>query len=182
MAYCISEVRHAEFPNAGVVAVALVQLGLPLDELLATFRSYVCPVVPQTGRGYQMDVAYNLEHYLAVRLQCDGLRPTRSRYELTYSPNLKQYADFGLVHDASRRRVLFEIEFRPNYEKDLVKFQIGANRGLLAVAVMVVAIDRKSLNAAYTTMPEYAAIVRVLSELRPAYPLVVVGLRGAHGA
>jgi hypothetical protein len=129
-----------------------------------------------------MDVADHLERYLESALRRDGLRPTRSRHDLTYSPRLNQHADFGLVHDASRRRVLFEIEFRPNYEKDLIKFQIGANLGGLAVAVMVVAIDRKAINASYTTMPEYSSIERVLAELRPTYPLLLLGLRGAHEA
>lgn len=181
MAYCISEVRHTEFPVEGAVDSVLASLGLPLDDLLAAFRSYVCPTVPRAGRGYQMELAEHLERYLEIKLSRDGLRPSRSRHELTYSPALNQHADFGLVHVSSNRRVLFEIEFRPNYEKDLVKFQVGVNREVMAVGVMVVAINRKSVNAAYTTMPEYAAVSKVLHELRPGYPLLLIGLRGTHG-
>jgi len=134
------------------------------------------------GRGYQMDLAADLEGYLERELRRDGLRPSRSRSDLTYSPFLNQHADFGLIHLASKQRILFEVEFRPNYEKDLVKFQIGHNSGLLGAAVMIVAIDRKSLNPAYTSMPEFDSVVRVLRELRPTYPLLVIGLRGGRNS
>ena len=180
MPYRISDVQYSEFPAEGAVESAVEKLGLSFMELIGAFRDYVCPAVPQAGRGYQMDVADHLERYLSDRLRRDGLRSTRSRYDLTYSPALNQHADFGLVHEATKKRILFEIEFRPNYEKDLIKFQIGANRGLLALGVMVVAIDRKSINASYTTMPEYASIAKVIHELAPSYPLLLVGLIGGH--
>ena len=76
----------------------------------------------------------------------------------------------------------FEIEFRPNYEKDLVKFQIGANSGILAVGVMILALDRRSLNPGYTSMPEYASALRIIDALQPKYPLLIVGIRGDHEA
>ena len=182
MPFCISEVRHAVFPNDAVVSTALSGLGLSLDDLIAAFQTYVCPATPQTGRGYQLDLAADLEQYLEGAVRRDGLRATRRRQELTYSSSLDRHADFGLVHDASGRRVLFEVEFRPDVERDLVQFQIGANGGVLALGVMIVTIDRKALNPADTTMPEYGPVLKVVSEFRPSYPLVVVGLRGAHAA
>lgn len=182
MAYCITEVRHREFPTAGAVATALASIGTSLEVFLTAFRTYICPISPQVGQGFQMNLADDLEAYLERTLKADGLRPTRSRYELTYSRSLNQHADFGLVHDPSQKRVLFEVEFRPNFEKDLVKFQIGANEGILAAAVMVVAINRRSVNAAYTTMPEYEAVAKIIAALNPSYPLLLIGLRGDHAA
>jgi hypothetical protein len=180
MPYHITKIRHELFPDAVTSERAFLNLGLSSSDVLRVFERYTCPTALTPGRGYQMDIAHDLEAYLEQELRRDGLRPSRWRYELTYSSKLNQHADFGLIHLSSNRRILFEIEFRPNYEKDLIKFQIGYNSGVLAAAVMVVAIDRKSLNPSYTSMPEYDSIVKVLNELKPQYNLLVVGLRGSH--
>jgi len=182
MPYCISEVRHREFPDAGAVSGTLASLGVSLDEVLAAFRGYICPIAPTAGRGYQTDLTEDLKGYLEKTLQRDGLRPTRARHELTYSRTLNEHAEFGLVHESSNRRVFVEVEFRPNFEKDLIRFQIGASEGILAAAVMVLAIDPRSIDAAYTTMPTYEAVTKVVEALRPTYPLILIGLRGAHAA
>jgi hypothetical protein len=182
MAYCISEVRHKEFPDAGAVAGALKTLGLSLDEVLAAFRGYICPLTPTAGRGYRTDLAEDLKGYLEKTLHRDGLRPTRARHDLAYSRTLDEHAEFGLVHESSNRRVFFEMEFRPSLEKDLIRFQVGASEGILAAAVMVLSIDPKSIDAAFTTMPTYEAATKVVEALRPSYPLILIGLRGAHAA
>ena len=182
MPFCISEVRHREFPSAGAVSSALSSVGSSLDTLLGAFRTYVCPVTPSAGRGFQEDLAHDLETYLERVLDGNGLRPTRRPADLTYSRSLKQHADFGLVHDATQKRVLFEVVFRPSFEEDLVSFQIGANEGSLATAVMVLPIDRRAINEAHTTMAEYDAVIRVVEALRPSYPLLLIGLRGSHAA
>jgi hypothetical protein len=182
MAYCISEVRHREFPDARVVGAALASTGLSLDELITAFRGYICPITPSAGRHYQADLAEDLKGYLEKTLPRDGLRPTRQRHDLTYSRSLNEHAEFGLVHERSNRRVFVEVEFRPNYERDLLKFQIGATEGILAAAVMVLAIDPKSIDAAHTFMPEYESVVKVIDALRPSYPLILIGLRGSHAA
>lgn len=180
MAYTIVETKHQAYPDESALSAALSAINLSIQDLLDPFKCYACPLPIAVGQGYQMAVADHLETYLEGALRRDGLRPSRSRYDLTYSPHLNQHADLGLVHTSSKRRVLFEIEFRPNYEKDLVKFQIGANSGLLAAGVMVLSLDRKSLNPGYTSMPEYASAIRVLDQLRPTYPLLVIGIRGQH--
>ena len=173
------------FPSRAFVDARLSELGITTEEMTRAFAAYRCPAALTAGQGYQMSIAADLEPYLERTLSRDGLRGTRSRYELTYSPTLNQHADFALVHAASKRRIYFEIEFRPNYEKDLVKFQIGQNAGLLAAAVMVVAIDRRTINPQpplYPSMPEYRSVVNVVRQLAPSYPLLVVGVLGAHAA
>lgn len=82
MAYCTSEVRRREFPDAGAVAAAIAPLGLSLDELLAAFRGYICPITPTTGRGFQVDLAEDLTAYLGKTLPRDGLRALRPSYPL----------------------------------------------------------------------------------------------------
>lgn len=182
MPYCISEVRHREFPSATAVSAALAPLGLSLDEVIAAFRGYICPIAPSTGRGYQADLADHIKGYLEQSLARDGLRPTRNRQFLSYSRALNEHADFGLIHERSNRIVFFEVEFRPNFERDLVKFQIGAGEGTLAVAVMVLSIDPKSIDATFATMPSYESVTKVIEALRPTYPLIAIGLRGSHAA
>lgn len=185
MAYTVTQIEHTLFPGASIVETLFDDLGLPLNELLVAIEHYSCPAPLISGRGYQIALAEDLGRYFEKELQRGGLRPTRSKYELTYSPALNQYADFALVHQPSKRRVLFEIEFRPNYEKDLIKFQIGHNSGILAAGVMIVAIDRKTINPKpprYPSMPEYRSVIRVVAELKPSYPLVIIGVRGEHAA
>ena len=182
MPFCISEVRHREFPNSGAVASALTSVGSSLEGVLDAFRGYICPVSPTAGRGFQEDLARDIEHYLERVLKGDELRPTRILNDLTYARALTHHADFALVHDPTRKRVLFEVVFRPNFEEDLVGFQIGANEGTLATGVMVVPIDRRAINEAHTTMAEYDGVTKVIEALRPSYPLLLIGLRGSHAA
>lgn len=182
MAYCISEVRHREFPKADSVSNAVSMLGLSLDELISAFRGYICPLSPSAGRGFQSDLAEDLKTYLENSLRRDGLRPTRERQYLSYSRALNEHAEFGLVHERSNRTVFFEIEFQPNYERDLIHFQIAAAEGILAAAVLVLPIDPKSLDPALATLPTFEAVTKVVDALRPPYPLILIGLRGSHAA
>lgn len=182
MSYCISEVRHREFPSAGAVGAALAHLGVSLEELVNAFRGYICPLSQTTGKGYESDLAEDLKGYLAKALQRDGLRPTSNRSHLAYSRSLPDHADFGLVHERSNRVLFVEMGFRPNYERDLLKFQIGASEGTLAAAVLVLSIDPKSIDATVATLPTYDAVTKVVEALSPSYPLLLVGLRGSHAA
>jgi hypothetical protein len=182
MPFCISEVRHREFPDSGSVSSALAAVGSSLETVVDAFRGYVCPITPVAGRGFQEDLAKDLEAYLERVLKGAALRGTRSPNDLAYSRALNRHADFALLHDPTRKRVLFEVVFRPNFEEELVGFQIGANEGTLAAAVMVVPIDRRAINEGHTTMAEYDGVTKVVEALRPSYPLLLIGLRGSHAA
>lgn len=182
MPYCISEVRHREFPDASTVSAALNSLGLSLDDILVPFRGYICPLSPSTSKGYLADLAEDLKGYLEKALPRDGLRPTRNRQFLAYSRALNYHADFGLIHERSNRAIFFEVEFRLNYERDLLKFQIGATEGTLAAAVMVLSIDPKSIDSAFATMPSFETVTKVIDALRVSYPLIAIGLRGSHAS
>src|SRR5262245_19541106 len=153
MPYCISEVRHREFPAPGAVGVALSALGLSLDQVLGAFQSYICPINPAAGRDFQHDLTADLKGYLERSLRHDGLHVGRNRADLAYSRTLNDHAEFALVHEKTNRRVFFEFEFKPNYEKDLVHFQIGVSEGTLAAAVMIVLIDPRSIDPGYVALP-----------------------------
>jgi hypothetical protein len=182
MAYCISEVRHREFPDAKVVSAALSALGITLEEVIAAFRGYICPLSRTSGKGYESGLAEDIKGYLGRALQRDGLRPTGNRSQLNYSRSLPDHADFGLVHERSNRVLFVEIGFRPNYERDLLKFQIGASEGTLAAAILVLSIDPKSIDASVATLPAYEAVIKVVEVMRPTFPLVMIGLRGSHAS
>lgn len=78
--------------------------------------------------------------------------------------------------------MLFQVEFGNGIEKDLINFQVGANEELLAAAVLLVPIDRATAGTALAGIAEYEAVNRLVAAVRPAYPLVVIGLRGSPPA
>jgi hypothetical protein len=157
-------------------------VGLSLEQVIGAFRGYICPIPPAAGRDFQHDLAEDMKKYLEGSLGHDGLHPARNRADLMYSRALNEHAAFGLVHEGSNRRIFFETEFKANYEKDLIRFQIGASEGTLAAAVMIVSIDPRSIDPAYANLPSYDTVLKTIDALRPSYPLIVIGLRGSHAA
>jgi len=174
--YVVTEVKRRCWPSAEAVEEALRTFGLSVSAMEAALRSCSHPTPPRDGVGFQLDLGPTIERHLSAVLAQDGLWPASTRY----SQNLNENADLAFGRDYSGRRVFVEIEFRPNVEKDLVKFQIGTNTGVLAVAVLILTTDRTSVNAGYTTMPEFGKFERVIEELRPSYPLLMLGFRGQH--
>jgi len=144
--------------------------------MVGALQSCSHPAAARDGVGFQLDLGPTIEQHLSTVVTGHGLRSASTRY----SPNLNEKADLAFGQDYTGRRVFVEVEFRPNVEKDLVKFQIGMNTGALIAAVLILTSDRKSVNAGYTTMPEFAKFERVIDELRPTYPLMMMGFRGEH--
>ncbi len=182
MAYRIIEVQTAHYPNRDAATQALEAFGLPEKLIADSLRRFVCaaPLVPD--QGYQKILASELEQHLRTDLLSEVVKHTSSNY----CPRLNEKADFALGRDGTDQRIYVEIEFRPNVEKDLVKFQIGYNSELLAAAVLILSSDRRTINPPkrssirYPTMPEFAKFIKVIRELRPNYPLLVCGILGAH--
>jgi hypothetical protein len=174
--YHLDESRFIAFPDDATVEAALAEAGLPRTTLEATIREFVCPASQVEGFGYQQSIADHLEAHLRAALAVSPLNQGSVRV----SPSLNEKADLVLALDPDRPAIYFEIEFRPNVEKDLIKFQIAYNHRRLAAAVLVVAVARGRVNAAYTTMPEFGKVSRLLAELAPPYPLLLVGIGGEH--
>lgn len=179
MAFAIRRVEAEAFPSLPTVEAALKRFATSPAELTANLMRFVCSAPPGRGnrQGYQQYLARELEAGFRQWLVADAGGSEAPR---RYSPNLGEVADVAVAHPDAAGRLFVEVEFRPNFEKDLVKFQIGWNSGSLAVAVLVVALSRADINAAYTTMPEYAKVLRTVRELRPQYPLYLVGVTGSH--
>ena len=177
MAFCLTDVKAAFFPTEAHIAGALKQFGLPESKIRAAVQKFVCQAAPDPVRGYQQEIAHDLQKHLE-RLLTTGRQLFASRAK--YSPNLNEKSDLTISRNGCEKRIYFEIEFRPNVEKDLVKFQIGANTGSLAVAVLILAVDRNTINTRYITMPEFGKFERLIRELKPSYPLVLYGIVGGH--
>jgi len=175
--YRITKVDATCFPSDEAMAASLEAFGLSADQLRTFIGAFECKAPLQQGVGYQQHIANELERHLRLRLTESGMLKHAST---SYSSALNEQADLAVAKTDGGRRLYIEIEFRPNVEKDLVKFQIGWNCELLGTAMLVLAINRRTINAAYTTMPEFAKFARVIRELRPPYPLLLIGISGDH--
>jgi hypothetical protein len=170
----IAEVTHRAWPDKERLRAALKPFSLSPGKIAAAISSCVHTRESYHQGGLQQFLASTIERHLDTALT-SGTK--LSRADDRYSPELNERADFALAYDHSKPRVFFEVEFRPNVEKDLVKFQIGANRGTLAAAVLILAMERGNINVSYTTMPEDHKFERIIQELMPTYPLLLVGIR-----
>lgn len=175
--YRITRVQFKAWPQEFAVEEALAAYGIGIDALTSLVGTCVHADPPVDGRGFQLDLGPTLKRHLYDALtDGSGLTPSVTKY----SPRLNEEADLAFETAGSTRRLYFEIEFRPNVEKDLVKFQIGVNSGWLGAAVLIVTLDLNCINPRYTTMPEFEKFQRVIDELRPTYPLLMIGFAGEH--
>jgi len=176
MIFRISEVMTAHFPDSPSVKDALQAHGVAENNILNALHAFECTVDSDNkAEGYQIRIAGELVKHLTTAI----VEKEKIIIENpTYCPRLNEKADLALAKSGSQKRIYFEIEFRPNVEKDLVKFQIGYNSSLLGAAVLVLATDRRGINPAYTTMPEFPKFKRLIQELRPVYPLLLCGIGG----
>jgi hypothetical protein len=70
-----------------------------------------------------------------------------------------------------------EIQFRPDFLKDITRFQLGYTSGRFQAIVYIVAIDRNTINDRYTTMPQFDDISEVLTQLEWfQIPVLLVGI------
>lgn len=58
-----------------------------------------------------------------------------------------------------------EIQFRPDFLKDITRFQLGYHSGRFQAIIYVIAIDRNTINNRYATMPQFRNVGDVLSQL-----------------
>lgn len=177
MSYHITSIEKRCFPDENLLTDALGKVNLTFNEIEEILCRFVCSDPVITGFGYQQSVATELESHLRSTLtQNNRLTSVSTKI----SPELNESADLAVAERYDMPAIFFELEFRPNFEKDLIKFQIAANRKKLLAGVLIVTVDRRKLNPGYTTMPEFRKVVRVVEEVDPKYPLLVIGLSGEH--
>jgi hypothetical protein len=178
MPYQVTRVDFRPFPDAASVDGALSPFSTGITDLTSLIKSFVCTIESTAQGGYQQYVATHLESLLRQTLT---RRPGNALASSRYSPNLGEKADLAIGANGGRS-LFFEIEFRPNVEKDLVKFHIGHLQKRLAAAILILSLDRNRLNPGYGTMPQYDKFVRVITEFQPQYPLLLIGIDGEHVA
>ena len=91
--------------------------------------------------------------------------------------NLNLRYKYDGVINIVTNRIALEIQFRPDFLKDITRFLIGFNAYRICAIVYIVSIDRNNINANYTTMPEYQIINSQLSLFTWfTIPILVVGV------
>jgi hypothetical protein len=60
-------------------------------------------------------------------------------------------------------RIGLEIQFRPDFLKDVTRFQMGFCRGRIDAMIYIVSINRDTINSGYLTMPQYNMLNQHLS-------------------
>ena len=87
-----------------------------------------------------------------------------------------QYKYDGLInHDNCKIGV--EVQFRPDFLKDITRFQIGFNAQRINAMIYIVAIDKNTINNNYKTMPQYNLINTQLASFTWLnVPIVVIGI------
>jgi hypothetical protein len=74
-------------------------------------------------------------------------------------------------------RIGLEIQFRPDFLKDVARFQMGFYRERIKAIIYIVAIDRNTINQRYTTMPEFGKVTSHLDLLNwLQVPILVIGI------
>ncbi len=180
MQFRIIQTQQFSWPTPHAVIAPLQDYQLTVSDFETTLNDFLDVTDPHADR-YTERLATNLVQHLASRLQRPGTRAlARPRSAVKYSPRLDHHADLVLSRDGGGGSVFIEVEFRPNFEKDLVKFRIGHNSGRLRLGVLIVAVSRRNIRGSYTSMPEFASVVSVLGEYKPDHPVLVIGIDGRH--
>ena len=74
-------------------------------------------------------------------------------------------------------RIGVEIQFRPDFLKDVARFQMGFYRERIKAMIYIVATDRTTINHTYTTMPEFGQVTSHLNLLNwLEVPVLVIGI------
>jgi hypothetical protein len=122
MIFRVSEVMTAHFPDSQSVKNALQVHGVAENNILAALHAFECTAPGDTLEGFQKRIAVELQNHLKIALVDNNVIINQ---DTRYCLQLNERADLALARSGSAKRIYFEIEFRPNVEKDLVKFQIG---------------------------------------------------------
>lgn len=74
-------------------------------------------------------------------------------------------------------RIGLEIQFRPDFLKDITRFQLGFHSNRINAMIYIVAIDRNTINPNYNSMPQYHLVINHLNQFNwLQIPILVVGI------
>lgn len=180
MTFRTTEVQFLTYPTEPAFKDALSGFNLLPDEIREVIAHFECrtPRLQGDKSGYQQNIAKRLVDELTGFFQSRGCTATP---EQKYSRAIGEKCDLLVVSQGGLNAYV-EIEFRPNVEKDILKFEIAWRKESLALAVLIVAIDHKGINSNYGTMPKFSKVARVLEEFQPEFPLMLIGIDGKECA
>ncbi len=103
---------------------------------------------------------------------------------LTANNEIKCSPNVGYKHDGvvttENNRIGLEVQFRPDFLKDICRFQLGYYSNRIQAGVYIVGKDRNTINRGYTSMPGYRLITRQLPHFYDwlPIPIAVIGING----
>ena len=165
----------------------LMPQGLNLSEILSKYNTSISEIEialrdhvflhKDANSGFQSQLHTQLIALFESRFNQKGCLASVAKY----SPKLRLKPDVALERLDGTKRIFFEIEFRPNDFKDVVKFEIGY-KYTLELGVMIMAINKNNINRAYKSMPNYFNFKKILSEYDPQFPMLLLGIDGEFSA
>lgn len=176
MSFSITDLEYYVSPDQFDLDGFLSEYGICFAEIEQLLKGQVF-THKNASKGFQVDLAKQLEDLLRHFFRTKGERQVHLG-SFRYSARLGEKPDVAIEHAESGRVIFVEVEFRPNEFKDIVKFQIGHRKGNLGLGILVVAKHKRKINANYHTMPEYSKCRRIIEELQPDCPILLIGIDG----
>lgn len=147
------------------------QLGLNQDYIEEIIRSVLEVQFPRPNQRIQ----FELSNQIIQKFQNTFETFSTDTNEIKCDERLNYKFDGVFENEASR--IGLEIQFRPDFLKDITRFQMGFHSSRVNAIIYIVAIDRETINPNYTTMPEYDKVAEHLCRLNwLQVPILVIGI------
>ncbi len=139
---------------------------------IASLKNNLCEVNFPTP---MFKIQTELSNRIVAQFKETDVHFTDAPNEIRCHPQLNYKYDGVFITDTVR--IGLEVQFRPDFLKDLTRFQIGFHSNRIKAIIYIVAIDRNNINPNYTSMPQYNRVVdhlNLFSWLQ--VPILVVGI------
>jgi hypothetical protein len=94
-------------------------------------------------------------------------------------PRFNYRYDGAFINDECN--IGIEIQFRPDFLKDITRFQLGFHSGRFQAIVYIVASKKNTINPRYISMPQFDNMGGVLAQLKWfKFPILLVGINCEH--
>jgi len=128
-----------------------------------------------SGKGLQYELSKKIENIILKTFKSKStIQKQNKKYDIK---NLNYRYDIYMKY--INIEYYFEIEFRPNVEKDLIKFQMIYNTihdKSKFIAVLIVANNKNDINPNYKSMTEYENTIKKINLINPDYNLIVINI------
>jgi hypothetical protein len=174
MNFKISNIQNYLSPSNLNINAILNIYGTSVTALESVLKNTLF-IYQNSTEGFQKELAEQIKNVLEKHFQGVGGQLYSGRL---YSSALGEKPDVAIGLKDHPKKIFIEIEFRPNEHKDILKFLIGHKRQNLELGILIVAINRDTINKGYYTMPEYEKCVQIIKELQDDCPIWIIGFDG----